>query len=209
MPRGDGRRGAPVTAKLLIDEFAPLADATLAQTIVVAAPPAVAFDAVYHLDLADVWRASLSLRALTTLRELPDKLGRRLRRDAAQAPAVLGDDDVSQYWVELALKPDHEVVYGLVGRFFGATMSLERVAREEFAAFRQPGYAKVVLAYSVRPYGSERCLLTAETRTVTTDEAARRAFLRYWRLIRRPARYLTGRILEAARAEAETRPAAR
>ncbi|MGZ4199807.1 MAG: hypothetical protein ACXVP1_06430, partial [Thermoleophilia bacterium] len=118
-------------------------------------------------------------------------------------------DDFSQYWVELALKPDHEVVYGLVGRFSGATMSFEHVAPEGFAAFRQPGLAKVVLAYSVRPYGGERSLLTAETRTVTADEASRRAFLRYWRLVRMAVRYLMGRILEAARAEAETRPAAR
>jgi hypothetical protein len=198
-----------MTTKLRMDEFAPVADAALVQTIVVAAPAAVTFDAVYHLDLADVWRASLSLRALTMLRELPDKVGRRLRRDATQAPAVSDADDYSQYWVELALKPDHEVVYGLVGRFSGATMSFERVAPEEFAAFRQPGFAKVVLGYSVRPYGGDRSLLTAETRTVTADEVSRRAFLRYWRLIRVPVRYMTGRILEAARAEAETRPAAR
>jgi hypothetical protein len=36
---------------------------------------------------------------------------------------------------------------------------------------------------SLRSYGRQRTLLSYEARTQATDEAARRAFLRYWSLV--------------------------
>ena len=35
----------------------------------------------------------------------------------------------------------------------------------------------------LRPYGDHRTLLTYEARTQATDDAARNAFLRYWRVV--------------------------
>jgi hypothetical protein len=35
----------------------------------------------------------------------------------------------------------------------------------------------------LRPYGDRRTLLSYEARTHATDEAARRGFLRYWRVV--------------------------
>lgn len=200
----------------LIDRFAPQADATLAETAIVAAPRAVTFDAAYHLDLGDVLRGSLVLRSLAALRGVPDVVGRRLGRLAAQAPAhvpvhVPAHDAVAfdRYLVELAARPGEEVVRGLVVRFSGATAALERVAPEEFVALRDAGRVRVVLSFAVRPFGEGSSLLTVEARAVTSDEASRRAFARRWRLVRAPARHLVRRILEAVKAEAETRPEAR
>jgi hypothetical protein len=53
----------------------------------------------------------------------------------------------------------------------------------EFGAFQRPGFAKIAAAITVRPYGARRSLITYEARTRATDDAARRAFLRYWRVV--------------------------
>lgn len=51
-----------------------------------------------------------------------------------------------------------------------------------FATFDEPGYAKAAFSFELAPAG-ERTLLTTETRVLATDEAAKRSFGRYWRLI--------------------------
>ncbi len=52
---------------------------------------------------------------------------------------------------------------------------------EQFAAFDEPGYAKVVMDLSASPTGGGARLRT-ETCIQLTDEHARRAFGRYWAL---------------------------
>lgn len=73
----------------------------------------------------------------------------------------------------------------------------------EFATFDRPGYANLAIGVSVRPYGTDRTLVTCEARTATTDEASRRRFRRYWTLVGPFAGYLMGRVLETARTEVE------
>ena len=55
---------------------------------------------------------------------------------------------------------------------------------EGFARFAEPGWAKAALSLQLTPLPGGRTLLAAETRVLATDPAARRAFARYWRLIR-------------------------
>ena len=53
----------------------------------------------------------------------------------------------------------------------------------EFAAFREPGYAKAAFNMHAEPRPGGGTLLTTETRIQATDEHARRSFRRYWRVI--------------------------
>ena len=55
--------------------------------------------------------------------------------------------------------------------------------RDEFVAFAEPGYAKAAIAFLVRPERGGSRVLT-ETRVLCTSPEAKRAFLRYWRVIR-------------------------
>ena len=55
---------------------------------------------------------------------------------------------------------------------------------EGFARFAEPDWAKAALSLQLTPLPGGRTLLAAETRVLATDPAARRAFARYWRLIR-------------------------
>ena len=83
-------------------------------------------------------------------------------------------------WVLLAERPGEEIVLGLVGKFWRPVIEFADVARADFAAFAEPGYAKTIYDLRVRPLDDGRTLLSGLMRTATTDERARRWFRRYW-----------------------------
>lgn len=88
-------------------------------------------------------------------------------------------------FVPLAGETGREVVFGVVGRFWslrgGSSHRLE--SADDFLAFTTAGYAKATLSFRAEREGAGARLRT-ETRVVTTDPASRRAFTRYWLLIR-------------------------
>ena len=57
------------------------------------------------------------------------------------------------------------------------------VAANEFAAFDEPGFAKITLSLRVQPYGAEASILTLETRVGVTDPVSLKRFQRYWAVI--------------------------
>ena len=54
---------------------------------------------------------------------------------------------------------------------------------QEYAAYREPGAAKMAFDFRVEDVGGGWSTLRAETRVVATDEATRRGMGRYWRMI--------------------------
>jgi hypothetical protein len=76
---------------------------------------------------------------------------------------------------------------------------------DEFADFDEPGYAKVTLHFTAAAEGSASRLVT-ETRIHLTDEAARRAFGRYWLVVRLGSGAIRRDWLRAARRHAEQGP---
>jgi hypothetical protein len=54
------------------------------------------------------------------------------------------------------------------------------IPREEFAAFAEPGWAKIVWNVSITQRTKRRCVVRTETRVATTDPASRRIFRLYW-----------------------------
>lgn len=192
---------------LLIDRFLPAYDATSIHHVVVDAPADVTFAAISE---AHIGRDPV-IRGLGFLRDLPNRISRRRRGRRAPPPVrtfgdILGS---SSGWVRLAEQPNVETVVGLVGRFWQRDYGVVRVTAEEFASFDAPGHAKVAVSFTLHPYGEGRTLLTYEARTQATDDEARRALARYWRLIGPGAALLMRRALKAIKAEAERRAAAR
>ena len=51
---------------------------------------------------------------------------------------------------------------------------------DEFASFREPGYAKIVWTLRADPIGATKSMARSETRVTTTDPLAGAAFRRYW-----------------------------
>jgi len=180
---------------LLIDEALPTYDVTQRRHAVVDATPDAAYDALLKLDLT---RLGFWPRLLGDVRMVPETLASSLRGEAPQAsPSTMTFADVRAQpgWMVLGERPGDEYVIGAVGRFWRAEIEWLDVAPEAFADFDRPGYAKLAIGLSVRPYGSDRSLVTYEARTATTDAASRRRFEWYWTLIGPFAGYLMGRVL--------------
>jgi hypothetical protein len=111
-------------------------------------------------------------------------------------------------WVSLGRVEEHEIALGAVGRFWQPVIEWRTVAPRDFAAFADPDWGKIGVSFSVRPYGRSRSLLTYECRVATFDEAARRAFARYWRLIRPFVGHVMRATLAQVRHDAEASPVA-
>ena len=119
-----------------------------------------------------------AVRALFALRSLPALVvrGRGLPRVKSR-PLV--EQMIGFGFVPLAERDD-EVLLGFVGqpwRVFGGSMP--RVARDEWLAFREPGYVKAVMNFRAADG-----VLETETRIRATSESARRRFRLYWLVIR-------------------------
>ena len=90
--------------------------------------------------------------------------------------------------VELESETGGGVVLGLTGQFWrlrrsGRDLGRPRTA-EEFLAYDRPDVCKAVIDFRIADLGGGRCLLATETRVHVEDPASRRAFRRYWFVIR-------------------------
>lgn len=190
-----GSRPVPASAPpsrtaLRIDDVMPRFDVNVVQHIVVNAGPRETYQAVLDADLMDNRLTHLMVVA----RDLPNRLrpkpptagGTRSAPRGKQRPSFRMRDAAERGpgWVALRDEPGVELLAGLNGRFWRRDYGVVDVRPEEFASFDRPGYAKTVAGFSLHPHGEGRTLLTYESRTVTTDDAARRRFAAYWRVLR-------------------------
>lgn len=200
---------------MLLDDALPVWDADVVVSDVIDAPPPVAWDAVLDTNLA----GDALIMLLGSVRDLPNRLTRRGRAAAAahDDPVVrFGDlvtksvdeadpDDPLGAWVPLGVDAPSQFAAGLVGRFWERDYGTRVVAPEAFAAFAEPDWVKTAIGVLVLPYGRERSLVVYESRTVCTDEQARRHFARYWRLVGPGAKVMMRRGLDLIGHEAESR----
>ncbi|AQZ69959.1 unnamed protein product [[Actinomadura] parvosata subsp. kistnae] len=75
-----------------------------------------------------------------------------------------------------------------------------------FLAFDRPGFAKATFSFLLDDAGDGRIRLITETRVQATSPDARRAFLRYWLLIRLGSGLVRRAMLSAVRARALQAP---
>lgn len=186
-----------------LDELMPAFDATRIETRVIDAPPGIAYDAALRLDLLDVVRGNPLVKTLFALRAAAERV--ISRTPPAPEPEALRLRDLGDRgeWVRLADDPPREFAFGVVGRFWGGETRWEPIEAQAFTAFDRPGFAKIAAAITLHPYGT-RTLMTYEARTLATDAASRRAFLRYWRVVS-PGVGIVMRATLAATAEAARR----
>ncbi len=83
-------------------------------------------------------------------------------------------------WGVLAEIPGREIVMGAVTRPWMADVVFRPLPPQEFAAFHEPDYVKIVWTLRADSLGAAESIFRTETRVVTTDPAARAKFRRYW-----------------------------
>lgn len=189
---------------MLLDQCLPRSHFAERHAATIAASPADALAALRRLDL----RRSLVTRALFLLRSLPGLV--LARRETAERfltghgslPLTIESIQTAGF-VVLGEELEREIVLGTIGRFWKASGGVRRFGAQEFAAFDEPGWAKAAWNFRVEPAEGGRTVLTTETRVLCTDERSRRAFRRYWLLIRPFSGLIRLEMLRLIRREAE------
>jgi len=161
------------------------------------APPQAVWDALQSVsfDELSVMRLGLALRGLPAR-----LLG---RAEAAPAGPFLAGFKAHGY-VVLAEEPGREVVNGSIARpWKPAGAERTTVAQlAQFVGFADPGWAKVAADFRLKhERGGTR--ISTETRVLTTDAKARRAFAAYWTIIRVPSGLIRRDLLRAIARRAE------
>jgi hypothetical protein len=83
-------------------------------------------------------------------------------------------------WGPLAHTPCRTLVMGAAARPWTRNVTFRTIPREEFVAFAEPDYVKIVWTLEVDPLGPALTRFRTETRVEPTDAAARRKFFWYW-----------------------------
>jgi hypothetical protein len=161
-----------------LDDFLPDYDFNEVHSTFVAAHAADALAAARAVTAREV----PLLVVLMALRRLPAALRRRRLGSVRRAlDEPLFDQFTRSGFVVLAERPD-ELAVGAVGRFWTADGGIERMPPEEFVTSDAPGVAKAAMNFHTRVVAGGT-VLTTETRIKATDDAARRSFGRYWRVV--------------------------
>jgi hypothetical protein len=172
-----------MTDKLLLDEFLPAYDHAICVSRVFRAPPSEVLAAIANLDLFQLPLARVLLEARALPGRLADAQARRRGQVVAAEPPTFRIRDLpARGWILLGERPGAELAYGQVGKVWKGAGGVpgHPVTAENFAAFAEPGFAKLAESTLVTPYGAAACVLTAESRVALTDEDSRRRFRRYW-----------------------------
>ncbi|MBL0716026.1 MAG: hypothetical protein JJV98_20260 [Desulfosarcina sp.] len=81
-------------------------------------------------------------------------------------------------------RPGHELVIGLIGRFWTYSGGIHRFAPEQFATLQRPGLAKAATNFRVEAPAGGFTRLSTETRIWCSSPSSRQRFGFYWFLIR-------------------------
>lgn len=184
-----------------LDRFMPVYEVRERHEIRVSAPADIAYDVARGLDL----QRSRMVRAIFRGRELL----MRARPTQERRPQSLLEEVLSLGWGVLAEEPGHAIVIGAVTKPWEADVRFQRVAPEQFAAFAERGYAKIVWTIVAEHRGPDHCLVRTETRVATTDPVSRARFRRYWMAFSPGIVLIRRRMLALVKAEAERRHSAR
>jgi hypothetical protein len=173
---------------MLLDRLLADFDTTRIEHRVIACGLAEAYEATRQADFIRAWRDSAAVRTLFALRGAGERVASLVqRRPLPPAPEVaamrLAGMPTHGDWVLLGEAPPHEIAFGAIGRFWAGETAWEQTDASAFASFDRAGFGKIGCSFSLRPYGRQRTLVSYEARTAVTDEASRRAFLRYWRAL--------------------------
>jgi hypothetical protein len=183
-----------------IDEFLPRYDFNEVHQVTVDASPGETFAAVKDLLPSDL---SPLVYLMLNLRDLPAKLVGKTAQARAGDKTFLAQL-YDEGFIPLAEVKDKEIVFGLIGQFWKLTggEGVKVTDPGAFIDFDSGAYAKVAANLLVQPAGKQTTLST-ETRIWAPDEAVRKKFAFYWRLISLGSGWIRVMWLKAIKRRAE------
>ena len=187
----------PDAADSLLDRFMPAYEIAERHHIRVGAPAGITFAAAREMDLS----GSAVARAIFRAREV--LLG--AEPDATTRPRGIVAFTESIGWGVLAEVPDREIVMGAVTQPWKANVIFRALPPDEFAAFNEPDYVKIVWTLRADPIDATHSIFRTETRAAATDADARRKFRRYWSFLSPGIVIIRWMSLRPLKADAERR----
>jgi hypothetical protein len=181
----------------LLDRFIPAYEVVERHHVRVAAPAAVTLASAREIDL----QGSRLVRTIIKAREVI--LG--AAPDAQSRPRALLAEVQALGWGVLADVPDHEVVVGAVTRPWEANVTFRALPPDQFAAFDEPGYVKIVWTLRTEAISATESLFRTETRAIATDTTARAKFRPYWSFLSPGIILIRWGVVRALKDEAERR----
>jgi len=168
-----GRLAAPDRAGSdpVLDAFLPAPEVRERHSVHVAAPPSVTWDAARALDL----RRSPLVQAIFRTRELVFGTD-----DGREPPRSFVDEVLAIGWGVLAEEPGRQMVFGAVTEPWQGDVRFRSLPPGDFAAYAEPGHAKIVWTLAVDSLAPDTSRFRTETRVTTTDATSRERFRRYW-----------------------------
>jgi len=194
---GDAAAPSPEEQDPLLDRFMPSYDVAERHHVRIAAPSALTLAAAREVDL----QGSPLVRAIIKAREVI--LG--ATRDDRPRPRGLLAEVQALGWGVLAEVPERELVVGAVTKPWEANVTFRALPSEQFAAFSEPGYVKIVWTLRAESIGTTDSIFRTETRAVATDAIARTKFRRYWSFLSPGIILIRWAILGPLKSEAERR----
>ena len=123
----------------------------------------------------------------------------------ATRPKGLVAEMTSLGWGLLAEAPGREIVVGAITQPWMGNVVFRALPPDQFRAFRDPGYVKIVWTLRADPAGLAESMFRTETRVSTTDPSARRKFRWYWARFSPGIVLIRRMMLGAVKREAERR----
>jgi hypothetical protein len=194
---GKPSRASGENIDALMDKFISQYDVADRHNVRVDAPADITFPAASEVDLE---RCAV-VRGIFKAREWI----LRSKADSTIRPRGLIAETRSLGWGVLAEVPGREIVMGAVTKPWDANPVFRALPPEEFLAFQEPGYVKIVWTLRTNPAGENKSILRTETRAIATDADARRKFRRYRSFLSPGIIVIRRAMLPAAKAEAERR----
>ena len=158
----------------LLDRFIPHPEVDEYHHIAVRAPAAITLKAAKEMDI----QASSLARAIFWLRAIPALLRGEPFRPRGSKGIV--EETLDLGWGVLAEVPDREIVMGAYTQPWHEQVTFHPLSPEEFTAFEEPGYVKIVWTLAAEPCADDGSLFVTRTRAVATDAASRKRFRLYW-----------------------------
>ncbi len=180
----------------LLDRFMPVYEVREVHQTRIDAPPWVTYAVAEALDFQE----STLVKAIFKGRELVMRAKPQPRK-----PQSFLSEVRSLGWRMLDEEPGHHLVMGAVTQPWKADVKFRGLEPEEFAAFNEPGFAKIVWTIAAEPNGASGSTFRTETRVITTDADARRRFRRYWTMVSPGVVLIRHEMLRLVRQKAERR----
>jgi hypothetical protein len=197
-------------ADSLLDLYIPEYEVVERHQVTVTAPAEITFAAACTADLSHsaVVRALFKLRKLAlscyAQKDNPALKNGKMADDKSESKELLAQVKAIG-WGVLAEIPGREIVLGAVTQPWITNPVFRTVSPEEFAAFGEPGYVKIVWTLRADPIGNQKSIARTETRVITTDDFARTKFRRYWSMVSPGTVLICKVLLRAVKTGAEHR----